>query len=126
MLETMKTISMSQLAKNAERIARDIESAGHMYRIKGPRGAMLLMDWEQYESWREMLALMRRPNWQSEWVQMERDASARRGRDLDTVVQELGLEVSTRSPRRGAARGTTAKRGTQGRKRAARSSRRSA
>jgi hypothetical protein len=38
-----KTISLTRLAKDAERVAREIESAGTMYRIKRPGGKSIVV-----------------------------------------------------------------------------------
>ena len=102
MLEEMrKTISLAQLAKNPERIARDIDSCGAVYHVKRPgRRDMLLMDEEYFEGWLVAIELMQRPNWREELEQSRRDAEAGRGRDLEEVVKELGLDRPAQQRRR--------------------------
>ncbi|HEX8111250.1 MAG TPA: hypothetical protein VF516_26155 [Kofleriaceae bacterium] len=46
--------------------------------------------------WMAALDEMRRPDWREVYDQTSRDIAAGRGRDLETVAQELGLE--SRSP----------------------------
>jgi PHD/YefM family antitoxin component YafN of YafNO toxin-antitoxin module len=106
MLEDMekKTISVSELAKNAERIARDVDASGTVYHIKRRgRSGMLLMDHDYYLAWRDAIELMQRPNWREELEQSRRDFAAGRYRDLEDVVKELGLDRAAQPRRRAAA-----------------------
>jgi PHD/YefM family antitoxin component YafN of YafNO toxin-antitoxin module len=112
MLETMekKTISMAQLAKNAEQIASDIEASGALYRIKRPGGkTMLLMDKAYFDSWVATLEFMQdHPNWRAELDQAERDYRAGLFIPYEQVRKELGLDRRARAPKRGrSARGTS-------------------
>lgn len=107
MLDDMrKTISMSELAKNAERIAKDIDASGAIYHVKRPgtRG-MLLMDAEYFEGWRAAIEMMQRPNWQEEWQQARRELARGEGRRLDEVARELGLDRPAQPRRRKPAAG---------------------
>jgi hypothetical protein len=52
-------------------------------------GASLLHD---LRGWIAARDEMRRPDWREVYDQTSRDIAAGRGRDLDTVVKELGLE----------------------------------
>ncbi len=106
MLEGMKkTISMSVLAKHPERIAKDIETAGTIYRItRGRRQSMLLMDTRHFESWMVAIELMQRPNWREEWDAASRDIAEGRLYDLDDVLAELGLDTPAARKRKKAAR----------------------
>jgi hypothetical protein len=104
MLEAMekKTISMAQLAKNAERIADDIEAAGTIYRIQRPgRRAMLLIDHQLFESRLATLDFMRRhPNWEEELEESRRQYEAGLFIPYDQIRKELGLDESGRKTRR--------------------------
>jgi hypothetical protein len=52
-----------------------------------------LADTAQYlRGWAAALDEMRRPDWREVYEQTSRDIAAGRGRDLDTVAKELGLE----------------------------------
>jgi PHD/YefM family antitoxin component YafN of YafNO toxin-antitoxin module len=105
MLEEMrKTISLTQLAKDAERIARDIDSSGAVYHVKRPgHRDMLLMDEEYFEGWRVVFELMQRPSWREELEQSRRDFAAGRHRELDEVAKELGLDRPAQPRRRSTA-----------------------
>jgi hypothetical protein len=48
-------------------------------------------------------ALMSRPNWREELEQSRRDAAAGRGRPLEVVLKELGLDRPAQRKRRSAA-----------------------
>lgn len=115
MLDDMeKTISMSQLAKNAERIAQDIESHKTVYRVRHRRGsAMVLMDWASYEQWLAVHDIVRRPNWLAEWRSTEDQVATHTGRYLDDVMKELGDGVAERDGR-GSAKRATARRARKG------------
>ena len=106
MLEAMqrKTISMARLAKDPDRIARDIDSSGAIYSIKrrGER-TMLLMNEDYFEGWLSVIELMKQPNWREELEQSRQDFAAGRGRDLEEVVREIGLDRRAQPRRRSAA-----------------------
>ena len=103
MLEDMeKTISMAELTRNADRIVRDIERGGVVYRIKRPgRRTMLLMDKQHYENqlwWSEFVA--RHPNWKEEMDEARRDLVAGRLIPLDVFLKERGLDGPVHTPKR--------------------------
>lgn len=89
-----KIISMAQLVKNTEQIARDIETTGTRYRIKRPGGkqGMLLIDAEYYESWRAAIELMKQPDWRAQWDRARQERTTGLGRTVDELAQELGLD----------------------------------
>src|SRR5262245_33823909 len=109
MLEAMeKTISMAQLAKNTEQIAKDIETSGTLYRIKRPgRKTMLLMDKEYFDGWVATLEFMQdHPNWRAEIEQGRREYEAGLFIPYEQVRKELGLvEPARKAKRRRTARG---------------------
>lgn len=81
---------MAKLAKNAERSAQDIETAGTVYRVKRPgHRAMLLMDDAYFEAWKAAIELMQRANWRDEWARSEAELAQGRGRELLEVLTEL-------------------------------------
>ena len=93
-LSMERIISVTDLVRHAARIAQDVET-GTIYRItRGGRGSMVLVDEEYFEGWMAALDEMRRPGWQTAWSDGSRDIAAGRGRDLDAVAKELGLEGS--------------------------------
>jgi len=99
-----KIISVTDLVRNAASIAREVEDEGTVYRItRGGRGSMVLVDEEYFNGWMAALDEMRRPDWREVYDQTTRDIAAGRGRDLDVVVKELGLEGRSRAHRRGPA-----------------------
>lgn len=90
-----KIISVTDLVRNAARIARDVEVEGTVYRItRGGRGSMVLVDEEYFEGWMAALDEMRRPDWREVWEETSRDIAAGRGRTLDEVAKEIGREGS--------------------------------
>jgi PHD/YefM family antitoxin component YafN of YafNO toxin-antitoxin module len=100
-----KIISVTDLVRNTASIAKEVVDEGTIYRItRGGRGAMVLVDEEYFNGWMAALDEMRRPTWREEYAQTTRDIAARRGRDLDVVVKELGLEGHSRPARRAPAR----------------------
>jgi PHD/YefM family antitoxin component YafN of YafNO toxin-antitoxin module len=129
MLDDMeKTISMAELAKHAERIARDIETAGTVYRIKRVgRPNILVIDELYLERRVAMAELMQVPGWQEHLEQSRRDFEQGRSRPLDDVLEELGFAESRAKQRRSkAARRVASSRSTARGKRAPRASRRPA
>jgi hypothetical protein len=112
-----KTISMAQLAKNAEVIAKDIETSGTLYRIKRPGRRRLLLVDDQYF---ERLAathefMLRHPNWKQELAQAEREYAAGLYIPLEQVLEERGLaEVAGKAKRKGATRRAPGNRGSRG------------
>ena len=96
-----RIISVTDLVRNAARIAREVETEGTIYRItRGGRGSMVLVDQEYFDGWMAALDEMRRPDWKEAWARTSRDIAAGRGRDLDVLSKELGLEDSPRTRRR--------------------------
>lgn len=78
---------------------------GTVYRItRGGRGSMVLVDEEYFNGWMAALDEMRRPDWRESHDQPSRDIAAGRGRNLDTVAKELGLEGRSHAGRRESAR----------------------
>jgi PHD/YefM family antitoxin component YafN of YafNO toxin-antitoxin module len=101
-----RIISVTDLVRNAARIAREVETEGTVYRItRGGRGSMVLVDEEYFDGWMAALDEMRRPGWRETLAEARRDVAAGRGRDLDVIAQEMGLEDKTRSRGRKAATG---------------------
>jgi len=100
-----KIISVTDLVRNAASIAREVESEGTVYRItRGGRGSMVLVDEQYFNGWMAALDEMRRPDWRETYAQTTRDIAARRGRTLEVVAKELGLEGSRHPARRAPAR----------------------
>jgi PHD/YefM family antitoxin component YafN of YafNO toxin-antitoxin module len=91
-----RIISVTDLVRNAKRIAREIETEGTVYRItRGGRGSMVLVDEEYFDGWMAALDEMRRPGWREALAETERDVIAGRGRTLDVIAKEMGLAGST-------------------------------
>jgi hypothetical protein len=99
-----KTISMADLARNTERIAKDIERQGIVYRIKRPgRRTLLLMDKKYFDDqlfWSEFVA--RHPNWEQEMEENRRALREGRCITLEQFLQERGLADPQPQPRRAA------------------------
>lgn len=111
-----KIISITDLVRNAASIAREVDAEGTVYRItRGGRGSMVLVDEEYFNGWMAALDEMRRPDWREVYDQTSRDIAAGRGRDLDTVAKELGLESRSHAGRRKSARRTARPRRQKGR-----------
>jgi len=53
---------------------------------------MALVDEQHFNGWMAALDEMRRPDWRETYDQTTRDIVAGRGRDLDVVAKQLGLE----------------------------------
>ncbi|HEY5920611.1 MAG TPA: hypothetical protein VIV11_03025 [Kofleriaceae bacterium] len=122
-----KTISMAQLAKNTEDIARDIDSSRGVYRIKRQgRPDILLMHEEYFEGWLVVAELSGNPEVRRQLEQSRRDANADRGRNLDEIEKELGLDRKAPTRRRGSVPRSTRASGAKGIRSAPRSRRRSA
>lgn len=118
---------MADLAKNGERIAKDIETAGTVYRVRRPgHRAMLLMDDSYFDGWKAAIELMQRPNWREEWARSERELAQGRGRMLSEILQELGGASAPEPDGEPAAGRPPRNRGTKSRKRASRPKRRPA
>jgi PHD/YefM family antitoxin component YafN of YafNO toxin-antitoxin module len=111
-----KIISVTDLVRNAASIAREIEAEGTVYRItRGGRGSMVLIDEEYFNGWMAALDEMRRPDWREVYAQTTRDIAARRGRTLEVVAKELGIEGPPHPARRAPARRASRARRTKGR-----------
>lgn len=122
-----KIISVTDLVRNATRIAEELEAKSTVYRItRGGRGSMVLVSEEYFQGWMAALDEMRRPNWREELEQSRRDAAAGIGPTLDEMVKELGLEDPIQPARRRATARASSARGTTRRKRPARARSRTA
>ncbi len=111
-----RIISVTDLVRNAARIAKEVETEGTIYRItRGGRGSMVLVDNEYYEGWMAAIDEMRRPDWRETLVETRRDAASGRGRSLDVIAKELGLEGSPDTTRRTPARRASRARRKKGR-----------
>jgi PHD/YefM family antitoxin component YafN of YafNO toxin-antitoxin module len=125
MLDEMhKTISMSELLRNPERVATDVEQTGAIYRVtrRGHR-SLVLMDKQFLDGWIAAIEFMQRPNWREEWEEAQRDIAEGRLYDLDDVLKELGLEDAPHRSRKPSARRAATTRRAKGRKRATRAAR---
>jgi hypothetical protein len=60
------------------------------------RGSMGLVDERYFNSWMAALDEMRRPDWREVHAETTQAIAQDRGKDLDVVVKELGLEGSAR------------------------------
>lgn len=90
-----RTISMTDLVRDAARIAEEVEHEGTVYRItRGGRGSMVLLHSEYFEGWMAAIDEMRRRDWRETLTRGRRDAAAGRGRSLDAIASELDLEGS--------------------------------
>jgi PHD/YefM family antitoxin component YafN of YafNO toxin-antitoxin module len=111
-----RIISVTDLVRNAASIAREVEAEGTIYRItRGGRGSMVLVDNDYFEGWMAAMDEMRRPDWRETLAEARRDAAAGRGRSLEAVAKELGLENSPRSKSGRPARGPARNRPKKGR-----------
>lgn len=112
MISTMeKTISVTDLVRNASRIADDIE-AGTIYRVtRGGRGSMVLVDVDYYEGWKAAIEEMQRPGWRAAWEQSNRQIAEGKGRDLDAILKDLRLDDPANRRRRTATKRTPTTRG---------------
>lgn len=100
-----KIISITDLVRNTASIAREVETEGTVYRItRGGRGSMVLVDEQYFNGWMAALDEMRRPDWREVHERTSRDIAQGRGRDLDVVAKELGLEDRSHADRRRPAR----------------------
>jgi PHD/YefM family antitoxin component YafN of YafNO toxin-antitoxin module len=129
MLEAMrrKTISMAQLAKNPENVARDIDSSGAVYCItRRGRTAMVMMDEDAFETWQLQLELARNPKLRAQIDRSRRDFAEGRYRSLDDIEKDMGLDRPAQPRRRSSASGAPTTSRTKGPARASRSRRRAA
>jgi hypothetical protein len=128
LVDMQKTISMSTLAKDAERIAKDIETRKTLYRVKRAGGSdMMLMDRHYFESWIATVELLtQHPNWKAELEEGDRALRDGECRLLEDVLKDLGLEVpAPHAPRRAAAHRAAGSGKKTGRRRAGNAARRS-
>jgi PHD/YefM family antitoxin component YafN of YafNO toxin-antitoxin module len=115
-LSMERIISVTDLVRNAARIAKEVETEGTVYRItRGGRGSMVLVDDEYFEGWMAAIDEMRRPDWRQVLAEGRRDATEGRGRTLEAVVKELGIEDSPKPARRAPARKPAPSRRKKGR-----------
>jgi PHD/YefM family antitoxin component YafN of YafNO toxin-antitoxin module len=111
-----KIISATDLVRHMARVAEDIEATGTIYRItRGGRGSMVLVNEEYFEGWMAALDEMRRPDWRAVYTETGRDIEAGRGRTLDAVAREMGLEGPAHTKGRGAASRPAGRSGRKGR-----------
>lgn len=111
-----KIISVTDLVRNAARIAEEVEREGTIYRVtRGGRGSMVLVDEEYFDGWMAALDEMRRPDWRLVHDETSRDIAARRGRALDDIARELELEGRTHPKGRSAASRSPRARGKKAR-----------
>jgi len=110
-----KIISVTDLVRNAARIAEEIETEGTVFRVtRGGRGSMVLVDESYFDGWMAALDEMRRPGWQERLAQARREVAAKRGRSLDAIAKEMGLEGTAHPDRRAAPpRASTSRRRTR-------------
>lgn len=109
LVDMQKTISMSTLAKDAERIAKDIETRKTLYRVKRTGGSdIMLMDRDHYEGWIATVEfVMQHPNWRDELEEGDRQYRNGEWRLFEDVLKDLGIEVpAPQASRREAARRT--------------------
>jgi hypothetical protein len=119
MLEAMeKTISLAQLAKNTEKIARDIEMSGTLYRIKRPgRRRLVLVDDNYFERWKATMEFIaQHPNWEEELEQGRREYEAGLCIPWEQLRKELGLDAPrAHAARRNGVARSTKRRGAKAR-----------
>src|SRR5436190_13071283 len=89
-----KTITLAQLATQAEQIATDIENAGTVYRIERPgHKSMVLVDSDYHERWRATCEFIaQHPDWERELAVADAQYRAGKFLSLETVMSELGLQ----------------------------------
>jgi PHD/YefM family antitoxin component YafN of YafNO toxin-antitoxin module len=121
-----RVISLSELVRNADKIAADLETQQTVYRVRraGGRG-MVLLDEDYYESWIAAIELMQQPDWKETLEQGRRDIAEGRTVPLEKVLRELGLEDSPHAKSRAPSRRASRVRGTKGQQRTARARKRS-
>lgn len=93
--EMQKTISMSDLTRHAERIAKDVETARTVYRIKRPgKSSMLLVHAGYFEDQLTTLEFIaQHPNWREELERGHREYLEGKSVSLEDVCRELGIEI---------------------------------
>lgn len=100
-----RIISVTDLVRNAAAIAQEVAAEGSVYRItRGGRGAMVLVNEEYFDGWMAAIEEMQRPDWREVLEETRRDVAAGRGRTLDSLVKENGLEGAAHASRRKSAR----------------------
>jgi PHD/YefM family antitoxin component YafN of YafNO toxin-antitoxin module len=88
-----RSVSLTDLVRNAAAIAREVSTAGTVYRItRGGRGAMVLVNEEYFDGWMAAIEEMQRPDWREVLAETKRDIATGRMRSLDDHVKERGLE----------------------------------
>jgi hypothetical protein len=107
-----KTISLARLAKNVERVAREIESAGTVYRIRRPGGkSIVVMDQGHLDAELEWAAFFAaHPNWRAEIETAERELRDGRTVPLDAVLTSLRSPRMTEASARGESRASSGRR----------------
>lgn len=100
-----KVISVTELARSAASIAREVETEGTIYRItRGGRGSMVLVGESYFDGWMAAIEEMQRPDWREVLAETQRDVAAGRGRTLEAAVKERKLGGSAHAPGREPAR----------------------
>ena len=118
LIDMEKTISMAELTRNAERIAKDIETAGTVYRVERPgHRSMLLIDLDYFDGRIAALEFMQmHPNWREEIEEGRREFREGKCIPLDLALRELGLdEPSPKTKRAKATRRSARARRTKSR-----------
>jgi len=86
-----RSISVTDLVRNAAAIAREVETEGTIYRItRSGRRSMVLMSEAYFDGWLSAMDEMQRPDWREVLAETRRDVAAGRGRALDDIVKEKG------------------------------------
>ncbi len=98
-----RIISVTDLIRNAAQIAREVEDGTIYHVTRAGRGSMVLMDDEYFAGWIAAIEELQRPGWREAWARSDRDIAARRGRNLDAITKELGLDDSSHSTGRATA-----------------------
>jgi hypothetical protein len=120
-----RVISLSELVRNADKIAEDLGTQQTVYRVRSAHGrGMVLLDEDYYEGWIAAIELMQQPDWKETLEQGQRDIAEGRTIPLEKVLRDLGLD-SPHTKGRTATRGTARARSTKGRQSVARGGKRS-
>jgi hypothetical protein len=103
-----KTISMSELEADPEKVAKDIRASGTVYRIRRRGRAPVLLS--KIPEWAAVVDCMMQPGWREQLEESDRELAAGGGRELGEVLTELGLAGRVEQARRGATRSASGNR----------------